>query len=514
MTTGPGSGTTLFVNARVLTMDATCPVAEAFAIRGSRIVEVGTRQAVDVHRAGATVVDLGGRAVTPGFVDPHNHFAVGALECFWADCRDTTSIDEIQRRLATAAAKTPAGEWVRGLGYDHNLLPGRRHPTRGELDAAVPDRPVLLLHYSHHQAVANTRALGDAGITRATPDPRGGEIGRDKAGEPTGLLFERAMSTAEARSREGAESRFVDVAAAASREFARHGITTLQDAAVTPAMAARYAAARRAGALAVQVDEMMVGSAGWFERPDDAAPGRTLKLFVDGGYRCAIRLPRDGRTSGFLFYERDELAAILVAAWRAGRRVTCHAIGNLGIERAIDAIGDALLRVPAGRELVRIDHAMFLTDDLIARIRDLGLWVVEQPSFLYDVGGVTPAPEIRLRPFRTLRDRGVRQAFSSDFPCGALAPLVGVYAAVTRKTKRGDTVEADEAISVDAALEAYTLGAAIAAGLDRDCGSLVPGKRADFLVLSDDPRTIAPERLLTVDILETWIAGARVPRCP
>lgn len=378
----------------------------------------------------------------------------------------------------------------------------------------MPDRPVLLLHYSHHQAVANSRALAEAGITRATPDPRGGEIARDKSGEPTGLLFERAMSRAEARSREGWETRFVEAARAASREFARHGITTLQDAAVTPAMAARYAEARAAGALAIHVDEMMVGSAGWFERPDDAAPGRTLKIFVDGGYRCAIRLPRDGRTSGFLFYEADELAALLAGAWRAGRRVTCHAIGNLGIERALDAITQALVRVPDGRDLVRIDHAMFLTDDLIARIRDLGLWVVEQPSFLYDVGGSSPAPEIRLRPFRTLSARGVRQAFSSDFPCGALAPFVGVYAAVTRRTKRGDSIDADEALSVDAALEAYTLGAASAAGLDRECGSLVPGKRADFLVLSEDPRAVAPERLLSLEVLETWVSGARVTARP
>jgi len=153
---------------------------------------------------------------------------------------------------------------------------------------------------------------------------------------------------------------------------------------------------------------------------------------------------------------------------------------------------------------------MFLTDDLIARIRDLGLWVVEQPSFLYDVGGSSPALGIRLRPFRTLRDRGVRQAFSSDFPCGALAPFVGVYAAVTRKTKRGDTIDGDEAVSIDAALEAYTLGAAMAAGLDRDCGSVVVGKRADFLVLADDPRAVAPERLLTLNVLETWVSGVRV----
>ena len=193
----------------------------------------------------------------------------------------------------------------------------------------------------------------------------------------------------------------------------------------------------------------MVGSRGWFDRPDDAAPGAVLKVFVDGGYRCAMRGERDGqvKTSGFLFYERAELADVLVRAWRADRRVTCHAIGNLGIETAVDAITDAVAREPAGRGRVRIDHAIFLTADLIVRIADLGVPMVAQPSFLYDQGGVSPFPGIRLRPFRATRDAGISQAFSSDFPCGSLAPLLGVGAAVTRRSRHGDVADADEALS-------------------------------------------------------------------
>jgi len=504
----------LLVNATVLTMDASLPVAQALAVKDGRIVEVGgTDEVLWLREDDYEVVDLAGRTVVPGFVDPHNHFSIGAFDTLWADCRGARSVADVQQALAAAAGETPAGAWVRGVGYDHHAL--GVHPTRGDVDAAIPDRPALLMHFSHHQCVANSRALAEAGIGRGTPDPPGGEIARDKSGEPTGLLFERAMSGVETASREAWEARFTEVARAASRRYAALGITAIQDAAVTPAMARRYADARAAGALAIDVGEVMVGSRGWFERPADAAPG-ALKVFVDGGYRCAMRVTRDGvpRTSGFLFYTREELTALLLAAWRAGRNVVCHAIGNLGIETAVGAIEDGLRAMPDGRARVRVDHAIFLTSELIARIAALGIWVVAQPSFLWDRGGA-PAPEratdetIRVRPFASTARAGVRQAFSSDFPCGVNAPLVGIAAAVTRTSRHGHVAAPEEAISVSAALEAYTLGAARAAGIDAVAGSLEPGKRADLLVLSTNPLECPVTQLASIQVLETWMKGIR-----
>jgi len=511
----------LLVNATVLTMDDSLPVAQALAVKDGRIVEVGgTDEILWLREDEYEVIDLAGRTVVPGFVDPHNHFSIAALEVFWPDCRTADCVEELQRRLALAAGDAPAGEWIRGVGYDHTRLAGRRHPTRADLDAAVPDRPVLLVHYSHHQAVANSMALAAAGITRATPDPPGGEIARDKAGEPTGLLFERAIGAVETASRAGWEARFVDVARAATLRYAALGLTTIQDAAVTPAMTRRYAQAREAGVLGLAVDEIMVGSRGWFERPDDAAPG-ALKLFVDGGYRCAMRVLRDGapQTSGFLFYERAELAALLLGAWRAGRRVVCHAIGNLGIETAVSAIEEAVRAMPEGRAQVRLDHAIFLTRELIARVAELQIWVVAQPSFLWDARrtpprGSTPDPLVLLRPFGSALRAGVRQAFSSDFPCGTNAPLLGIAAAVTRTSRTGQLAAPEEALTAAEALEAYTLGAARAAGLDGQCGSLEPGKRADLLVLSADPLTCAPSEIASIRVLETWARGVRLPNPP
>jgi predicted amidohydrolase YtcJ len=505
----------LFVNATVLTMDTSLPRAQALAVKDGRIVEVGgTDEVLWLRESEYEVIDLEGRTITPGFVDPHNHFSIGAFETLWADCRAARSVADVQQTLAKAARETPAGAWVRGVGYDHQLI--GVHPTRGDLDAAVPDRPALVMHFSHHQCVANSRALAEGEITRGTPDPAGGEIARDRSGEPTGLLFERAMSSVETASRAAWETRFTEVARAASARYAALGITAIQDAAVTPAMARHYAEARAAGALAIDVNEVMVGSRGWFERPDDAASSGALKIFVDGGYRCAMRVMRDGapRTSGFLFYGREELTSLLLAAWRVERFVVCHAIGNLGIETTVGAIEDAVRARPDGRTRVRIDHAIFLTAELIARIAALGVWVVAQPSFLYDRGGVASPDRatddaMLTRPFATALRAGVRQAFSSDYPCGTNAPLIGIAAAVTRANRHGQLAAPEEAISVAAALEAYTLGAARAAGIDGVAGSLEPGKRADLLVLSSNPLECPPAELAGIRVLETWRGGVR-----
>jgi predicted amidohydrolase YtcJ len=361
------------------------------------------------------------------------------------------------------------------------------------------------MHYSHHQGVANSRALAAVGIARGTPDPPGGEIARDKSGEPTGLLFERALGAVDVASRAGWEERFVEVARAASLRYAALGITTIQDAAVSPAMARRYAAARAADALAIEVGEVRVSSRGWFDPPDDAAPGAPVKLFADGGYRCAMRV--GDRVSGFLFYEREALAARMLAAWRSDRDVVCHALGNLGVETAVGAIEDALAREPGGRGRVRVDHAMFLDRALLTRLVDLGVWTVVQPAFIWDHAGRSPSPDLLLRPFATARAAGLGQAFSSDYPCGENAPLIGIQAAVTRRTRRGEPAGLEEAVPAEAALRAYTLDAARAARLDADRGSLTPGKRADFLVLSGDPLGCSVETIKDLQILQTWVKG-------
>src|SRR5262249_722886 len=248
----------LFVNGTILTQDASLPLAQALAVKNGRIVEVGgTDEVLWLREADYELIDLEGRTVVPGFIDPHNHFSIAAFATLWADCRGARSVADIQQGVASAARDTPPGAWVRVVGYDHQAVGA--HPTRGDLDAIVSDRPALVMHFSHHQCVVNSRALADAKIERATPDPPGGEIARDQSGEPTGLLCERAMSAVETESRKAWEANFTEVARVACRRYAALGITTIQDAAVSPVVARRYAEARAAGALAIEVGEVMVG---------------------------------------------------------------------------------------------------------------------------------------------------------------------------------------------------------------------------------------------------------------
>jgi predicted amidohydrolase YtcJ len=535
------TATTWLVNATVITMDPARPLASALAIRDGRIAELaggpgigaaagaaggapvqgGGRQPRPLR--GERTVDLGGATVLPGFVDAHNHFSLAALEGFWADCRTPplASVPDLQTALRAVARSTPAGQWVRGYGYHHVALAERRHPTRDELDEAVPDHPAFLVHFSHHQGVANSSALRAGGIERGTPDPPGGEIGRDRGGEPTGLLFERAMAAVEDASRAGWQSRFPGAAAAASRRYAAVGITTVQDAAVGPPMEARYREAERDSRLGIRVLRMAVSAAGWFEPPWELARTRVpeggtgwLKVFVDGGYRCAMRLGHDGRTArrGFLFYTRDELSALLVAAWGHGWRVTCHALGNLGLETCLDGVEDAVRREPRGADRIRIDHALFVDKAILARLKALGAPVVTQPVFLHDQGVVADGRlgGLYQRPFGRLRDAGVPQAFSSDYPCGGLAPLTGIHAAVTRRSRHGGRVDDEPGVPVEAALGAYTIEAARAGGLDRLCGSLVAGKAADLVVLDRNPLDLAPDDLGRIGVLATFAEGRQV----
>lgn len=366
--------------------------------------------------------------------------------------------------------------------------------------------------------MASSRALAAAGIGRGTPDPPGGEIDRDRAGEPTGLLYERALGWVERASREAWADRFGEGAAEASRRYAAAGITTVEDAAVDPATEARYRAAEARGQLRIRVRRMQVSPAGWFEPPwalaREPAADAPLKVFVDGGYRCAVRLLRPGGlvARGFLFYAPEALADLLVTAWRRGWRITCHAIGNVGVETCLAAVEAALRREPRGEGRVRLDHALFLPEGLVPRLRALGLPVVTQPVFLHDYGPPGPGlpPDVRPHPFGHLYAAGVVQAFSSDYPCGSLSPLVGIAAAATRRVRTGARADDEPGVPVAAGLEACTLGAARAAGLEADCGSLVPGKRADLVVLDRDPLTVAPEALPGLRVLRTFVEGRQV----
>ena len=558
----------LFENADVLTVDERFSRHSALLVdAGGRITALGAAAELSARAPDAERVDLGGKSVVPGFVDAHHHFLLASVYGSAVDCHPdrVRSIEDIQSALrerhGLTAPDAHAGPvWIAGYGYDDHLLAERRAPTRDELDAACPDRPVLLLHYSFHQGVASSRALELLGIDENTPDPPGGVIERDRRGRLTGRLFELPFSRAETVAR----ASIIAQAGGALHESIRRyearlfafGITRVCDPTVPPSLRPIYQEARRRGALGLPVVMMPVSEQGYLVQPwelvEEAPAGDggdglfagPIKLFFDGGERCAVCMtpaqalgsglraaalalrersfeplamlrkspPRrgaDGKLhAGISFYSSPEANEIVARAVERGYSVAIHAFGNEAVGQALEAIGRVRKRhgeVPPPR----IEHAAILSDDLMDRAADLGVQVVTQPAFL-GLMGAAHAVELSglsLLPLRSLLDRGVSVASSSDGPM-AFDPLVALRAAVTRRATPRRMLYPEQAIAAEAWLASATREGARAAASLSECGTLEPGKRADFVVLNADP--LDPARLDELRVEATVLGGELV----
>ncbi|MBI2388792.1 MAG: amidohydrolase [Deltaproteobacteria bacterium] len=550
--------TNVLVNADVRAVDRAGTRASAIAWRDGIVTAIGSRD--DVLRvAGDDAIrfDAGGATVLPGFVDAHHHPCIVAL--YGAQLRlappAVTDIVSLQRALAAAAASLPDDRWLVATDWDEARLAERRAPTREELDDAVPDRPVVALHYSCHRAVANGRALERAGIGRSSPDPSGGHISRGRHGLPDGLLVERAISRVESLARTSllatdAEG-FLERLSRHHCAMAEAGITLVADATVPPDLATLYREAVRRRLLVVPTVMMPVSVSGWLDAPWSALDGPKtgqedgplvvgpLKLAVDGAPACAMCLgwlqvagvtlrgfamsvrrgsldpvrtslslrPRFGREirTGITLYRPDEIARIVRAAVDRGFAVATHAIGNEAVALALSAYekaGSALSRVGAPR----IEHAIFVDRELVARLSGVGATVVAQPHMisLPAFASAPSIPRVRNTPLRWLLDAGVKVAGSSDFPVAGLEPLDGIRDAVARRTTRGDVFEPDQRVDLDEAIAMYTRTAAEACGRADRCGTLEVGKRADLVVID---RRLEPTSLPDARVRATVISG-------
>lgn len=550
----------LIVNARIRTMEATDTVADAILVREGKIVAVGLRDAIaPLARALPEVFDARGRTVLPGFVDAHHHPSLIALWGGLVRVRPpiVTNVASFQAALRTASVGLPEGAWLVVMDWDEMLLDERRPPTLEELDEAVPDRPLLAMHYSCHRALANTRALELAEITKASVDPVGGTIARGRSGLPTGLLIERAMSRAESLARASLVARdprgFFDRLAHHHHALLRVGITRVVDATVPTDLAVLYATANENGFMRVPTTIMPVSVTGWLETPWDALEGPVtgegdtmltygpLKLVFDGAPACAMCLgwwqvagasvnamamairqgsldpmrtmlsvkPRVGAKirSGLTLYPADDAAAIVRAASERGFSVAIHAIGNEALDRAVAAF-DANTAALSRRNRPRIEHASFLAKTQVTRLADLGASVVVQPNLmsLPTFASAPSVPGLRNTALRWLLDAGVHVAGSSDAPVAGFDPLDAIRAAVSRRTTRGEVYEPDQCIALDEALVMYTRSAAEAAGSGALAGTITAGKRADFVVLD----RVLDEGSLAEARVATTILGGRV----
>ncbi len=524
--------------ARVHTLDPACPQAEALAAWRGRLVAVGRREDVlPLVGPGTRVLDARGATVLPGFHDAHCHVLLFGLSLVGVNVRHATSVAEVVQAVASRAQKIPPGEWIRGGGYNDNALAERRHPTRQDLDPVSPHHPVWLFHISGHMGVANTRALSLAGITRDTPDPPGGRIVRDEAGEPTGLLLETAQDLIKRVLPPYRLEEVKRALAAAGRQMAAEGITAAQDAWagwIAPEEFRAYQEAVEEGLLPqrvwlmVDVERLHVRD-GRFDFAFGLHTGfggdrlrlGAVKIFVDGsliGRTAALREPYadpPGAT-GMLVKDPQTLSELVRRAHAGGWQVAMHAIGDRAVEASLDAV-EQVMGPEAARFRPRIEHCGLAPPDLLQRLQQVRPVVVTQPRFLYELaeGYRAALGGERLRwllPVAGLR--GVPVALSSDRPVVDGAPIKGIQAATTRRTRTGWSLAPEEAVPVEDAVRAYTVGGAYAAFAERDLGTLSVGKWADFVVLDRDPLLEPPEELAGIRVLYTVVGGEVVYEAP
>jgi predicted amidohydrolase YtcJ len=513
----------LLHNGPVLTMEPGTPRSDAVLVGGNRIVAVGA----EAHRRagpGARRIDVGGRTVLPGFVDPHNHLlstaeSLAALDARYPAVRDAAELVSLVRR---AAERTPAGEWIRGFGMDDAKYPNGR-PTRQALDEATTEHPVIIYHVSGHQAVVNSTALAWRGIGNDVADPAGGAFVRDAGGRLTGMVLDSAMQRLLPLAVEigchgpnfHTDLPFEQLGGwlrEAGAHYLGAGLTTVADPQVSARELRVYRAARAAGWLPVRTVAMplshqlsalrQVGLAGPFG--DDWLSLGAMKFYSDGtliGGTAAFSEPygEHGQFAGSLYWSAEQLAELVEQAARAGWRVAIHTQGDRAMENSLRAI-EAAAQVFGDDFRPRIEHCGYPTPAQVRRFVGLGLIPVNQPNFLHDSGGDflrrLGSRAHRLQPIREELDAGLRPVLSSDSFVSSLRPMQTVANAVLRRTREGLDIGAEQAMTLHEALRAHTLDAAYALGMEQRIGSLAPGKLADVVVL-DANLDEAPVRTLS-----------------
>ena len=522
----------IITNAKIWTGGKARPTAQAVAVIGDRIVAVGSASDVEILRGTATkTIDAGGKLLVPGFNDAHVHFVDGGVQLDSVQLNDVTNTNEFVRRIAEQAKKTPKGEWIKGGDWDETKWTPPKLPTKALIDAVTPDNPVFLSRYDGHSALANSQALHLAGITSQTPDPPGGAIVRDAQANPTGDLKDAAMDivykvipplTHEQRLR--AVRRALEYAASL-------GVTSVQHMNPDYADIAAYAELLQNDELTTRIyaaplidqvdDQVKIGIRHAFGGPYLRIGA--VKAFADGslGSRTAYFFEPysdEPGNRGLLGEGMQPLSLMrdrMMKADAAGLQICTHAIGDEAISTVLDLYTDVVKAHHGMERRLRIEHAQHMAQKDFARFAQLDVIASVQPYQAIDDGrwaesyiGYDRAS--RTYAFRTFLNHGVHLAFGTDWDVAPLNPLLTIYAAVTRATLDGKNPNGwfpEQKLTVSEAVEAYTAGSAYAEFQDKDKGSLVPGKLADMVLLSDDIFSIDPVKIRDVKVLKTIVGG-------
>jgi predicted amidohydrolase YtcJ len=529
----------VLLGGHIVTMNEAQPEAEAIAIRGDRILAVGSNETIEPYvGTGTKTIELDGLTVVPGMIDTHAHLVPLGKRLLQLDARGKSKeeiVGFVEKRVATA---TP-GEWIFGTGWDQTTWTVKDYPTKEDLDPVSSQNPVFLQRIDDHSAWVNSAALKAAGITRKTADPHGGYFIRDESGEPTGMLIDNAFRMVTRKAPPLSKEQLMKAVEAAIHHCLAAGLTGIHDLGGFREEVETFEEMMKADRFDFRVYEFVRWPVNEQELPhtyesldyyltrgpqiglyDNRLTIRGIKMTVDGalGSRGAAPLEPyrdDPDNRGLTRLTEEEVYETLVRGLRAGFHTGIHCIGDRGNRIALDAMEKSLKEVPTEDHRLRIEHAQILHPNDVPRFAELGIIPTMQTT--HATSDMRWAEERlgteRLQyayAWRTLLNTGVRIPGGSDAPVESIRPLVGIYAGITRQDANGWPSGGwypEQLLTREEALRTYTLDAAYAAFEEDLKGSLEPGKLADLVVLSKDILTIPAPEILDTEVLMTLLGG-------
>ncbi|MGI6620537.1 MAG: amidohydrolase [Bacillota bacterium] len=524
---------TIFTNGNLWAAGRDVRRQSSLAALDGRIIYIGDyAECLDAFPVGSKpeIVDLEGKTVLPGFIDSHIHLLGFALTLRDVPLADTRSIEEIKSRVSERAARTPEDGWILGRGWDQDVFAERRYPTRKDLDEVCGGRPVLLRRACGHIAVASTKALEIAGITRDAQDPPGGAIDRDAYGDPTGILRESAIGLVSSHIPPANPEIMEDLLKQAMEHALSKGLTSIHtnDSQLGfPGTMDLYRKVQAQGVpLRVYWDIHGEYMPDLLETPLRAGDGDdyfrigAIKLFADGslgGGTAALEEPYadDPGNTGILVNSEEQLKQQVYLAHANGMQVAIHAIGDRATRVSLEAVNFAQSKLPVNHIRHRLVHVQILSPHLISEMKRARVVADIQPKFIstdmrWALERVGPERMRTSYAWRTMLRAGIPLAGGSDCPVEPLDPLCGIYCAVTRKDMEGNPPAGffpNERLRLDDAVKVFTMGGAYGAHQEHKKGSLVPGKLCDFVVLSEDIASVSPDDIKDLEVVLTVVGG-------
>ena len=530
----------VLVNGKIYTVDNARPIASALAVRGGRVLFVGSNaEARVLANASTRVIDLNGKTVIPGIVDAHAHLLALGNTLARVNLAGSASYDEVIDRVKGFSKEVKPGEWILGRGWDQNRWTSKEFPTHDALSRAFPNNPVVLTRIDGHALLANAKAMELARVSAANTDPEGGRIMRLASGAPSGVFVDKAQNLIGRGVPEPTRADTRKAILAAIAESNRWGLTGVHDAGENAETIGTYEELAKAGGYNLRNYVMLSdpgepGSPAALRNPylrrgpqsalyDGHLWVRAIKLYADGalGSRGAALLAPyadEPTNSGLLVSRPEHLRAWAETSLRSGFQVNVHAIGDRGNRIVLDAFESALRTVPRADHRFRIEHAQVLSPEDIPRFAKLGVIPSMQPT--HQTSDMRWA-ETRVGPqrirgayaWRSLLNTGVVIPSGTDFPVEEVNPLLTFHAAVTRQDPTNWPVGGwypEQKMTREEALQSMTIWPAYAGFQESMLGSLAPGKYADFVVLDRDIMRIPDTEILATRVVSTWIGGKRV----